>query len=385
MADHTRPASLSRTAAGSRVVTKEGWLMKTGNGSLTKTIYKKRWCILYGGSFSYMKRKEDSEPKGHIFLNHKSTIGRTNDKRHPFTFEIRPAPGDRIYRMQALDEDDRDEWLRELTLVRGINRFDLGGVPDADLDSLPHFNSAPFADTSVGKSRGRTESAFENQRHNRSLSEGGADVPLEKESLLSSLHRITLSSPSKSLEVKSSRTEGKSPKGNASAATTPTSNGCESGHRFQDGGAVIFCSMCGEQRNKIISPSENRAAIPESTHFSRLAELGTFTFSSKEAVGFEIPPGVPGTAREVLICYFLLCGLEFEKDGPSRIFRVRLWTTGGHVMWKLGARYPQTTLSFDSDNIWFPLGATERRLFVQCDDVQTVNCRAIELFVAGYR
>lgn len=263
-----------------------------------------------------------------------------------------------MYRMQALDEDDRDEWLRELSMVRGISRFDLGGVPETDVEA---------------DMRGRTGSEPIRNHHHRSVSADGFDRDLGENGATSSGHRITLSSSSKGLDLKLPKSPKASP-----------STGCEQGHRFQDGGAVIFCTMCGEQRNKIVAP-ENRVGLLESTHFSRLAELGTFTFTSKEAVGFDIPPGVPSTAHEVLICYFLLCGLEYEQDGPSRIFRVRLWTTGGHVMWKLGARYPQTTLSFDSDNIWFPLGSSDRRLYVQCDDVQSIPCRAIELFVAGYR
>jgi len=108
-----------------------------------------------------------------------------------------------------------------------------------------------------------------------------------------------------------------------------------------------------------------------------------FDFASKVATFFSIPGDLPSNAQEVLVLAVLRCGGE----GPERNFSVSLWTeinSQKYIKYVSGTRYAQNAISFSSENMWFPLG-TDKKLYIQCDDIQKVNCHYLELTLVGYR
>lgn len=96
-----------------------------------------------------------------------------------------------------------------------------------------------------------------------------------------------------------------------------------------------------------------------------------------------MPETIPLEAKEVILLTFLRCGYE----GPSRNFLTSIYTEdqqGKYTRYVKGARYPQSAISFNSENISLPLGIG-RKIFVECEDVQKDNCHGLEIMVLGFR
>ena len=111
--------------------------------------------------------------------------------------------------------------------------------------------------------------------------------------------------------------------------------------------------------------------------------IGVFDYKSKSPTYLEIPEEIPSSAKSVLVLAYLSTGAE----GPERTFMTELWTEiDGEKCKKAirGTRYPQSAISYSSENMWFPI-KTERRIHIQCDDIQSENCHNLEVFVLGYR
>jgi len=111
--------------------------------------------------------------------------------------------------------------------------------------------------------------------------------------------------------------------------------------------------------------------------------LGSFKFNSQDPTFFKLPADLPQNTKEVLILTFIRCG----NEGPSRSFLVKLWTEiqqTKFTKYVKGARYPQNAISFSSESIPFPVG-DDRKVYVQCNDVQLHNCHHLELILVGYR
>lgn len=145
-----------------------------------------------------------------------------------------------------------------------------------------------------------------------------------------------------------------------------------------------------EQNKLIVSLTGKVTALEEKINSMKLwesiplASIGSFGFKSKDVVKYAIPTSIPATATEVLIVYFLRCG----NEPPSRDFKVNMWTNVNGKKYqrvKFGHRYPQSAISFDSENLWFPISVQDRNLYVQSDDVQLNNCHNVQFFVIGYR
>ena len=126
-------------------------------------------------------------------------------------------------------------------------------------------------------------------------------------------------------------------------------------------------------------------AVRKWTMVSDPLPLGVFDFQKKDKVAFELPAiVVPATASKVRVQAFLRTGHE----GPSRSFTVRLSTLlaegGEHTEFIMGARYAQAAISYSSTTFKFPIDSS-RKVFVQCDDIQKVNCHCLQLFVTGWK
>lgn len=94
---------------------------------------------------------------------------------------------------------------------------------------------------------------------------------------------------------------------------------------------------------------------------------------------------VPAGASEVLVAVNWNSGYE----GPSRFVDTAVWTQHADgrkfSLYTSGFRYPQNSLSFDTQCFWFPLLGTDRKVYVHSKDVQLTNCHGLRLHIIGYR
>jgi hypothetical protein len=113
-------------------------------------------------------------------------------------------------------------------------------------------------------------------------------------------------------------------------------------------------------------------------------DLGNFACTSTDCQFKEIPKDIPDEAKELLILYHIRCGSE--KEG---FFNINIWTENPKgkkfVKIKRGYRYPQSAISFDSENLWFPFFKTNRKLYFQTDQIITTNCHCFGFWIIGYR
>jgi len=115
-----------------------------------------------------------------------------------------------------------------------------------------------------------------------------------------------------------------------------------------------------------------------------LQHIGTFTYCSKNVVTFDISKYLEKDTSHVRIEAFLRCGHE----GPARNFKTCIWTLVEGMKFeyqKLGARYPQNSISFDSSDLWFPIDMNDQKIYVQCDDIQKVNCHNMEFYISAFK
>mmetsp|Transcript_1868 Transcript_1868/g.2053 ORF Transcript_1868/g.2053 Transcript_1868/m.2053 type:complete len:255 (+) Transcript_1868:81-845(+) len=112
--------------------------------------------------------------------------------------------------------------------------------------------------------------------------------------------------------------------------------------------------------------------------------FGEITFASKDVLSFNLPATIPRSAKSILLGYQIRTGSE----APSRSFWVHIWTTGNYGQMynkpKFAARFGQNAISFDSENFWLPI-TEERKVHVQCNDVQTNNCHRASIYLVGYK
>ncbi|CAF3927868.1 unnamed protein product [Rotaria magnacalcarata] len=116
------------------IIIKEGWLWKQG-GRVRN--WKRRWFIITDGCLFYFEsRTEVDSPRGVIPLVDVAVREIEDDRTKPFCFELFPLAGDKVkaskpapgevgkwieghhtvYRMSALSEDDRKDWIRALRI-----------------------------------------------------------------------------------------------------------------------------------------------------------------------------------------------------------------------------------------------------------------------------
>lgn len=118
--------------------------------------------------------------------------------------------------------------------------------------------------------------------------------------------------------------------------------------------------------------------------------LGTLNWNNPgEILSFTLPIGgnfIPMDCKEVLVNVVLRSG----NEAPSGWYHVDLWTLTGDDHKNLkrirGVHNPQNALSFNSENMWFPVETGSSKLYYRVEDFPTENYRHKgELVVMGWR
>ena len=109
-----------------------------------------------------------------------------------------------------------------------------------------------------------------------------------------------------------------------------------------------------------------------------------FVSSSAGTQTFNLPTTLPAAARMVRIVAFHRSG----NEGPSRQVLYRLWTEvegEHHVHFLYGYRYPQSAISFQAPEFWFPVGSQDRVIKASTESRQPSNDHGVHLYVSGYK
>ena len=106
--------------------------------------------------------------------------------------------------------------------------------------------------------------------------------------------------------------------------------------------------------------------------------------STSGTQSFTLPETLPSNASMVRINAFHRSGAE----GPSRQVLYRLWTEVGgeqHVHFLYGWRFPQSAISFQAPEFWFPVDTNNWAVKASTESRQPSNDHAVHLYVSGYK
>ena len=109
-----------------------------------------------------------------------------------------------------------------------------------------------------------------------------------------------------------------------------------------------------------------------------------FISSTSGVQSFNLPDELPMSASMVRIIAFHKSG----NGGPGREVQYRIWTDVAgeeHVHFLYGYRYPQSVISFQSPEFWFPIEKTERIVKASTESLQPSNDHGVYLLVSGYK
>ena len=112
-------------------------------------------------------------------------------------------------------------------------------------------------------------------------------------------------------------------------------------------------------------------------------KIGFIRSAYSGAQTYPLPETLPSNARMVRIIAFHRSG----NEGSGREVLYRLWTEvkgEEHVHFLYGWRYPQSAISFQSPEFWFPVDQNNRYVKASTDSRQPSNDHGVYLYISGY-
>lgn len=158
--------------------------------------------------------------------------------------------------------------------------------------------------------------------------------------------------------------------------------------------SVAFVAIDGlsQQLTSLAGNMATRQDIQDRKHWNSLdtpVVLGSFNWDNPgEILNFELPidgETIPLKCQEVLINVVLRSG----NETPNAWYHVDLWTVTDNASKNLkrirGWHYRQSAISFNSENMWFPVEPSSTKLYYQVEDTAHDNCHGGQVLVMGWR